>query len=380
MKKTQLGTPGPTEIPERVRVKLALPIIHHRTPEYEKILAKVRDQLKWFFGTKQEVITICSSGTGGMEASVTNFFSRGDKVLCIDGGKFGERWTNLSKTFELNPKVLKVEWGYSALVKDVQKELDADPSIKGVFLQASETSTGVSHPYLEIAELVSKRDNTLCVVDGITAVGIEKIDFDSSKIDVLVAGSQKALMLPPGLALLAISEKAWRFNKTATLPRYYFDLAKELKNLLKNTSAYTPAISFIIGLNESLTMMEEEGREQVFDRHRRMALATRAGAESLGLSLYPNGIPALCLTAVLPPDGMSADTITKGIYNDFGIKLGGGQDELKGKIFRIGHMGYYDQFYIASVFTALEQTLRKLGYTKFESGVSLKRSMEVYHA
>src|SRR5271169_4312944 len=263
---------------------MAQPIIHHRTPQFSQTFADAKRALKQVFQTEQDVLILAASGTGAMEGSVTNLFSPGDEVLVVNGGKFGERWTKIATTYGLKVVELKVEWGRSARVEDVRRLLDERPRIRGVLIQASETSTGALHPTEEIARLTRQRD-TLLIVDGITAVGVFDIPMDRWGIDVLITGSQKALMSPPGLAFVALSERAWQRTKQAKLPRFYFDFARERDNLAKDTTAWTPAISLITGLREALAIILEEGLPRVFARHTRMAAATRAAATALGLKL-----------------------------------------------------------------------------------------------
>ena len=253
MRKNYLLSPGPTAVPEQVLLKMGEPMIHHRTPQFSAIFAEVKKDLKYLFQTEQEVLILASSGTGAMESAITNLFSKGDKVLFVNGGKFGERWGQISGKFGLEPIEIKVEWGQAVDVATVKEALDKDPDIKAVLVQASETSTTASHPVKELAELTKNRD-TLLVVDGITVVGVSDLPMDKLGIDVLISGSQKAFMLPPGLAFIALSEKAWGFADKSDIPKYYFDLKKENKNQVagKDTTAYTPAVSLIIGLSEVL--------------------------------------------------------------------------------------------------------------------------------
>ena len=376
MPKQYLLTPGPTPVPERAALKMAEPIIHHRTPEFEAILAKVREQLRWLFQTKEEVIMFASSGTGAMEASVSNLLSSGDKALVIKGGKFGERWSEILKAYKIEAIEIPVEWGKSLDLKKVEEALAAHPEIRAVYVQASETSTGVRYPIRELAALVGPRDNTLLVVDAITALGVFPLPMDEWKIDVLVTGSQKALMLPPGLSFAALSQKAWKFAEKSNLPRYYFNFKKELKSLQKNQNAYTPAISLIIGLHEVLSMMQEEGLEKIFERNARMARATREAMLTLGLSLYAPDSPSDAVTAVLVPSGMDAGKIIKHVWEKQGVKIADGQDQAKGKIFRISHMGYIREPDLLIGIAAIEMALKDLGGT-VELGKGVGKALEV---
>ena len=376
MAKQYLLTPGPTPVPERAALKMAEPIIHHRTPEFETILAKVREQLRWLFQTKEEVIIFASSGTGAMEASVSNLLSSGDKALVIKGGKFGERWAEILKAYKIETIEIPVEWGKPLDLKKVEEALAAHPEIRAVYVQASETSTGIKYPIRELAALIGPRENTLLVVDAITALGVFPLPMDEWKIDVLVTGSQKALMLPPGLAFAALSQKAWKFAEKSNLPRYYFNFKKELKNLQKNQNAYTPAVSLIIGLHEVLSMMQEEGLEKIFERNARMARATREAMLTLGLSLFAPDSPSDAVTAVLVPSGMDAGKIIKHVWEKQGIKIADGQDQAKGKIFRIAHMGYIRELDLLVGIAAIEMALKDLGGT-VELGKGVGKALEV---
>ena len=376
MAKQYLLTPGPTPVPERAALKMAEPIIHHRTPEFEAILTKVREQLRWLFQTKEEVIIFASSGTGAMEASVSNLLSTGDKALVIKGGKFGERWAEILKAYKIETIEIPVEWGKPLDLKKVEEVLAAHPEIRAVYVQASETSTGIKYPIRELAALIGPRENTLLVVDAITALGVFPLPMDEWKIDVLVTGSQKALMLPPGLAFAALSQKAWKFAEKSNLPRYYFNFKKELKNLQKNQNAYTPAVSLIIGLHEVLSMMQEEGLEKIFERNARMARATREAMLTLGLSLFAPDSPSDAVTAVLVPSGMDAGKIIKHVWEKQGIKIADGQDQAKGKIFRIAHMGYIRELDLLVGIAAIEMALKDLGGT-VELGKGVGKALEV---
>lgn len=376
MSKQYLLTPGPTPVPERAALKMAEPIIHHRTPEFEAVLAKVREQLKWLFQTKEEVIMFASSGTGAMEASISNLLSSGDKALVIKGGKFGERWVEILKAYKIETIEIPVEWGKALDVKKVEEALAAHPEIRAVYVQASETSTGIKYPIKELAALIGPRENTLLVVDAITALGVFALPMDEWKIDVLVTGSQKALMLPPGLSFAALSQKAWKFAEKSNLPRYYFNFKKELKNLQKNQNAFTPAVSLIIGLHEVLSMMQEEGLEKIFERNARMARATREAMLTLGLSLFAPDSPSDAVTAVLVPSGMDAGKIIKHVWEKQGIKIADGQDQAKGKIFRIAHMGYIREPDLLIGIAAIEMALKDLGHP-VELGKGVGKALEV---
>ena len=368
MKKIRLLTPGPTPVPERLSLRMAQPILHHRSPEFEAIFGRVREGLAWLFETKQDVLMVSASGTGAMEAAMVNFLRRGDEAICIDAGKFGERWHKMAKAHGLTPVILKVEWGKAVDPAAVQKALAEHPNAKAVFVQANESSTGAAHP-IEALCKVTKDTKAILVVDAISALGAMPLPMDAWGIDVLVSACHKALGLPPGLAFVAAGEKAWKLNETADLPRFYFDLKRERENQRKNQSAYTPPITLVAGLDESLAMFREEGLQGIFSRHERMAKGARAGMLALGLKLYSSA-PSAAMTTVIAPEGVDSEKLVKHLFKQYGIKLVGGQDGAKGRIFRIAHLGYFDDFDMLIVVGAIERGLHDLGYV-FELGKGL---------
>ena len=359
MIKQYLLSPGPTPIPNEVALAMAETMIHHRTPQFNRVFDEAREKLQKLFGTKNDVLILASSGTGAMEASVANLFSPGDKVLVINGGKFGERWLNISNAYGLNPVELKVPWGHAVQVADVEKALKTHSDIQGVMIQASETSTTVLHPVKEIAKLT--KNGPLFLVDGVTAVGVVPLLLDDWGIDALVTGSQKALMLPPGLGFVAFSDRAWEKTKKAKLPRFYFDLNLERKNQQKGSGAFTPAVSLIFGVRASLNMIEREGIENVYARHARLCRATRAAASALGLKLLAPDSPSPAATGVYMPEGIDADQVLDYLREKMNITLAEGQDQLKGKVIRIAHIGYMGAFDVITAIAALEMALRKFG-------------------
>ena len=359
MKKIRLMTPGPTPVPERLSLRMAQPIVHHRSPEFEAVFARVREGLQWLFQTKSDVIQFAASGTGAMEAAFVNFLKKGDEAIVVDAGKFGERWTKLAKSFGVTAVVVKCEWGRAVEVAAVERALREHPAAKAVYVQANESSTGVYHPIQELAAALGKT-SAILVVDAISALGAMPLPMDAWGIDVLVSACHKALGLPPGIAFLAASDKAWRLNETADLPRFYFDLKRERDNQRKNQTAWTPAISITEGLDESLAMFREEGLEECFARHARLSRAARAGMEALGLELYSKS-PSQAMTTVVAPAGVDSEKLCKHLFKQYGIKLVGGQDAVKGKIFRIAHLGYFDDFDMLIVVGAIERGLQDLG-------------------
>lgn len=376
MQKRYLLAPGPTPIPPEVLGAMALPILHHRAPEFAKLFGSVRDELKWLFQTKNDVLVLVSTGTGAMEASVTNILSPGDKALVVNGGKFGERWMKICQAYGVKVEEVKVEWGYAVDPARLEAALKNDPSIKAVYIQASETSTGVAHNTRAIAEIVRRYDDTILVVDAITGLGVFDLRTDEWGLDIVIAGSQKALMLPPGLAFMSLSEKAWRLADKAKNQRFYFNLKKEKENQQKNQTAFTAAVSLIVGLKEVLRILKEEGLEKVFSRHRLLADATRKSMLGMGLSLFPKESPSDALTAVNAPEGFDGQAIYKTLREKYGITAAGGQDHLKGKIFRIAHLGYADTFDVIIAASAVEMVLKGMGYpVKLGSGVGMAQEV-----
>ena len=374
MFKRYLLAPGPTAIPPEVLLKMAEPIQHHRNPLFEEVVAEVRENLKHLFSTKNEVLIFASSGTGAMEGAITNMLSAGDKAICVQSGKFGERWGNICKAYGVEAINIDLPWGDDLDPALVEKTLKANPGVKAVYMQATETSTGVMFPVKEVAAIVKNYPETLMVVDGITGVGVFELPQDAWNIDILVAGSQKALMLPPGLAFAGVSDKAWEFSKKSKLPRFYFNWTKELNNLQKNQTNFTPAISLIVGLRESLRMIKEEGLENVYKRINTLAYATREGARALGLKVFAK-TPSPAVTAITAPEGIDGQAIYKTLWKKYGVTGAGGQDQLKGKIFRIATLGYADKYDVITAVAALEFTLRDLGY-KFDMGKGVAKAVD----
>ena len=362
MRKGYLLAPGPTPVPPEVRLAMAGPVIHHRSPEFLPVLEEVRENLRWLFQTQQDVLILTATGTGGMVAAVTNFLSRGDKALVVRGGKFGERWAEICEAYGVEPVNLDVTWGEAVDPTQVEDALKKHPEIKAVYIQASETSTGVAHPTREIADIVRRREGTILVVDAITAMGVFDLPTDAWGLDVVVTGSQKALMLPPGLAFVSVSEKAWAMNARSDLPRYYFNLAQERKKQSQNQTAFTSATSMILGLREALRLMRAEGLEGIFARHDRLARATREAMVALGLELLARRSPSNALTAVKVPQGLDGGAITKTLRERYGITVAGGQAQLKGKIFRIAHLGYAGPFDVITAVAGVEMTLKGMGH------------------
>jgi len=369
MQKKYLLAPGPTPVPPEALLAMAMPIIHHRAPDFVPVLDSAKKGLQWLYQTKNDVLILCSTGTGGMVGSVTNFLSPGDEVLVINGGKFGERWTKICQAYGMKVEELIVEWGYAARADLVEAALKKNPKIKAVFVQANETSTGVYHDVKSIAAVVKKTD-ALFVVDAISALVAHDIRTDEWGIDVMIGGSQKGVMLPPGLAFVSVSDKAWKMADTAKTPKFYFNFKKERENLSKNQTNFTSAVTLIIGLNSCIKMLQDEGLENVLKRHDRLARATRAAATALGLRLFPKESPSNALTAIEAPAGVDGQAIYKDLRVKYGITGAGGQDKLKGKIFRIAHLGYADTFDVITAVAGIEMVLKGLGHpVKLGTGV-----------
>lgn len=370
-------TPGPTSIPESISSLFARPIIHHRTPAFEAVFKEVKTQLQYLFQTQQDVLILSCSGTGAMDAAVSNLFKKGDTVITINAGKFGERWTQIAKAYGLNPVEILLEPGESVEAKQVEEVILKHPNARAILFQASETSTGVQLPTREICQL-SKAAQMISVCDAITACGVFELPMDEWGIDVLITGSQKALMIPPGLAMIALSEKAWAMTETSDLPHFYFDLAKERKGLPKNQTAWTPAISLIQGLQESLRMIQEEGLENVYKRHDLLARATRNAVHALGLELLAKKCPSNAVTAVkIPASIKDGKAVPKLMRDKYGVTIVGGQDELEGKIIRLSHFGYCDKFDITTGISALELVLNELGH-KVEFGKGVGAALKTF--
>ncbi len=369
MQKKYLLAPGPTPVPPEALLAMAMPIIHHRAPDFLPVLESAKKGLQWLYQTKNDVLILCSTGTGGMEGSVTNFLSPGDEVLVVNGGKFGERWTKICQAYGMKVEELIVEWGHAVKADLVEAALKKNPKIKAVFIQANETSTGVYHDIKTVAAVVTKTD-ALFVVDAISALVAHDIRTDEWGVDVMIGGSQKGVMLPPGLAFVSVSDKAWKMADAAKTPKFYFNFKKERENLSKNQTNFTSAVTLIIGLNSCIKMLQEEGLEKIFARHDRLARATRAGAAALGLKLFPKESPSNALTAIEAPAGVDGQAIYKDLRVKYGITGAGGQDKLKGKIFRIAHLGYADTFDVITAIAGIEMVLKGLGHpVKLGTGV-----------
>ena len=375
MKKKYLLTPGPTPVPKEALDAMALPIIHHRTPEFQAILKEAIEGLKYVFQTKNDVLIFASSGTGAMEASVAGLLSPGDKAIVVRGGKFGERWEELCRAYGVIPVMIDVVWGKAVDPEIIEAGLKKDSSIKAVYTTLCETSTGVEQPIKEIAKIVSKT-NAVLVVDAISGLGAVELKTDEWGVDAVVAGSQKGLMLPPGLAFMSLSEKAWNMVETSKSPKYYFNLKAYKKVIAKPDTPYTPAVSLIVGLNEALKLIKKEGLENVLARHAKLSSAIKAAAKALGLELLAPDAASNAVTAIKLPEGLDGAKLVKTMRERDGVGIAGGQAALKGKIIRIASMGYIQDTDIMAGLECLEKNLAEMGY-KFEKGIGIKAAKEV---
>ncbi len=367
-------TPGPSPVPEDVLLELARPVIHHRSSEAVAVVAEVVEGLKYVFQTRNDVLILASSGTGSMEAAVVNTVPPGSKAIVLDAGWFASRWGVLCRTFGAEPIVVPTEWGRPVEPDQVAKALKAHPDAVAVFGTLSETSTGTGHPVEAIGRIVAETP-ALYVVDGISGVGAMECRTDEWNIDVLCVGSQKALMIPPGLAFLAVSPKAWSRIESFDSPSYYFNLKLARKSMKEFATPFTPAHTLIGALKVALGRIKSEGIEAVWARHRRMSEACRAGVEALGLELFSSR-PAEGMTVFRVPEGLKDYAIRSGLAERFGITTIGGQDRLKGQIVRIGHMGYMDELDVVAGLAALEMVLVDLGF-KVEPGVAVSAAQRV---
>jgi aspartate aminotransferase-like enzyme len=382
LRKNRLFTPGPTPLLPAAQTAMASFTAHHRTADFRALFQRVLADMKEFIGTKNDVLVLACSGTGVMEASVSNLTSPGDKVLVLTAGKFGERWTGLAKAFGCNVDVLSAPYGETFSLDNIRAKLTSE--VRAVFVQATESSTGARHDIRSIAKLVREHDRALLIVDAITGLGTTHLDVDGWGVDVIIGGSQKALMMPPGLAYCAVSERAWKRMDATTSPRYYFDLRKERKSAAKGESAYTPATSLFAALGAALAFIREmgkgdlaKGREELVNNAELCAEMTRAGVQALGLKLYATS-PAAALTAICSPDGIDSGKIVKEFRESFDAVVANGQAEMKGQLFRIAHIGYYDYLDTIGILGALEHVLARVTGKTIDYGSALRAAQQVY--
>ena len=370
IKKQRLLTPGPTPLYPKALHAMMGSDIHHRTEDFRNIYRAVLADLKEVFGTSNDVLALVCSGTGALEASVTNFLSAGDKVIVCSAGKFGERWVELAKVFGLDAVVLSAEYGDVVTPERLAEALAANPGTRAVMVQASETSTGAAHDVQAMGELIKKTD-AIFLVDAITGLGTMPLDIDGWGLDIVIGGSQKAFMIPPGMAFLSASPKAWAMAESSKLPKLYFNLKKERKNAASGESSWTPATSLLLALAESLKYIKTLGMDKLVDNAQMLARATRAAATELGLELFSPGSPSGAVTAIHAPKGLDSSVIVKEFRNRFGAIIANGQGSMKGQIFRVAHLGYFDFADLFSVIAELEIILAANGIpVQFGKGVA----------
>ena len=374
MKKPRLMTPGPAPVPEDVLLEMARPIIHHRSAEAKQVITDCAAGLKYTFQTQNDVLILTASGTGALEAALVNTVARGQKVIVLNAGWFAQRWQKIAQAYGIEVVSLDFEWGQAVEPAQLEAALKQYPDTMMVCATLSETSTGTGHPIEEIGKIVA-RTNAVLAVDGISGIGAMECRTDSWGIDLLCVGSQKALMLPPGLGFIAVSPKAWAKIDAFDAPAYYFNLKAARKKMVDFDTPYTPAHTLLMGLRVALRRIQDEGIEQVWDRHRRMSEACQAGIQALGLELF-SARPAEGLTAFRVPEGFKEGDIRGKLSDRFGITTVGGQDKLKGKIVRIGHMGYFDELDVVAGLAALEMVLSDLGY-KVVPGIAVTAAQKV---
>ncbi|MEZ2224967.1 MAG: alanine--glyoxylate aminotransferase family protein [Microcoleus sp.] len=378
--KSMLMIPGPTPVPEAALLAMAKHPMGHRSKEFDAIFAECTENLKWLHQTKSDVLSLTVSGTGAMEAGIINFLSAGDRVLVGTNGKFGERWAEVAEAYGLNVEIIKAEWGQPLDPENFREKLEADTEkqIKAVIITHSETSTGVLNDLETINRHVKAHGEALIMVDAVTSLGAANVPMDAWGIDVIASGSQKAYMIPPGLGFVAVGPKAWEAYKTAKLPRYYLDLGKYRKEAAKNTTPFTPPVNMFFGLQVTLQMMKAEGLENVFARHKRLMTTTRAAVQALGLPLFAaDDCASPAITSVMPPAEVDAQKVRTLMRKRFDISLADGQDHLKGKIFRIGHLGFVCDRDILAAISSLEVVLREMGYEGFVPGAGVAAAAKI---
>ncbi len=373
--KTRLFSPGPVMVPETVLLKMAEPIFHHRTPRYENLFGDVSAKLKKLFMTEGDVFVTASSGSGAMETAVVNTLSPGDKAIAVRGGKFGERWYELCVAYGIETIAVDVEWGYAVTPEQIKKAIDGNPGVKAVFTTMSETSTGVLTDMKAIGAVVKEYDDIALVTDAVSGLGVHELNQDEWGVDIVVSGSQKTIMLPPGLGFVSVAKDSWGIVERSSLPKYYWDLKKYKKSLASNQNPFTPPVSLIVGLNETLDIILGEGLENMWARHQRVGDAMRAGVKALGLTIFPKDYSNV-LTAINMPEDVNGGDLVKALKTN-GIYPAGGQAQLKGKIIRIAHIGYLDDFDVLTALAGIEKSLKEIGFTNFTPGESVKAAQAV---
>jgi aspartate aminotransferase-like enzyme len=375
--KERLFTPGPTPLLMEAQLRALTMTLHHRTDAFRALMRETLDLLKYYFNTKNDVVVFASSGTGAMEGAVSNLLSPGDRVLIGTAGKFGERWVQLAKAYGIESVVVEAPYGQAVPIAEMKKHLESSGAFRAVFIQATESSTGVRNDIELLGKAVSALPDCCYVVDAITGLGTTELHPDEWGVDIMIGGSQKATMIPPGLAFASISEKAAKAMEKSKLPRYYFDYAKERKSLAKGESSYTPATSLVVSLHAALNYIKELGRENLIANAALLAEATREAAVAMGLTNFAVGSPANAVTSINAPAGIESTKVVKEMKSRFGVILTDGQGSMKGHMFRIAHLGYYDFLDLMAVLGALEIALLKVGH-KVELGSGVRAAQNVY--
>ena len=375
--KERLFTPGPTPLLMEAQARAMVANVHHRTEAFRRIMRETLDLLKYYLNTQNDVLILASSGSGAMEGSVSNLISPGERILVGTAGKFGERWLGLAEAYGIEAVKVEAPYGHPLDMSGMKAKLEQNGPFRAVYVQATETSTAVSHDVKALGEIVRNYPETSLVVDAITGLGTTDLRPDEWGLDIVIGGSQKAVMIAPGLAFVSVSEKAWKMISKAKLPRYYFDFAKERKNQAKGETSYTPATTLIISLHAALEYIKQVGRENLISNAALLAEATREAAEALGLKLFAVSSPANAVTAVCAPEGVDSGAIVKEMRNRFGAIIANGQGSMKGRIFRLAHLGYYDVLELFAAMAGLELVLLKLGHN-FELGSGVRAAQKVY--
>ena len=378
--KLTLMIPGPTPVPEKVLTALGKHPIGHRSKEFQSIVRHTSQQLKWLHQTTGDVLTITGSGTAAMEAGIINTLSRGDKVLCGDNGKFGERWVKVAKAFELEVEVIKAKWGHALDPKDFQKALldDKNKLIKAVIVTHSETSTGVINDLETISKHVRAHGAAITIADCVTSLGACNVPMDEWGLDVVASGSQKGYMVPPGLSFIAMSDRAWEAQQKSNLPKFYLDLNPYRQTAAKDSNPFTPAVNIYFALEAALDMMQEEGLHSIFTRHARHCAATQAGMTAMGLPLFAEENHRSPAITAVAPQNIDAEELRKAVKEKFDILLAGGQDHLKGKVFRIGHLGFVSDRDVLTAIASIEATLHSLNLLNTQMGAGIAAAAKYF--
>jgi aspartate aminotransferase-like enzyme len=375
--KERLFTPGPTPLLLEAQTRALTATLHHRTDEFRRLMRETLDHLRYYFNTKNDVLIFASSGTGAMEGALANLVSPGERVLVGTAGKFGERWVELARAYRSEVVTVESPYGQCISIPEMKRHLETAGPFRAVFVQATESSTGVRHDVEALGKLVSAYPETCLVVDAITGLGTTDLRPDDWGLDVVIGGSQKATMVPPGLAFVSVSDKAWKLVEKSKTPRFYFDFAKERQNQAKGESSYTPATTLVVSLHAALSYIRQLGRENLVANAALLAEAAREAVQAMGLKLFAQCSPSNAVTSVCAPAGMDSGLIVKEMRTRFGAIVSNGQGSMKGRIFRLAHLGYYDALDLFAAVAALEIVLTKLGH-KIELAPGVRAAEQVY--